>query len=45
MSNPLFCVECGGDLKHANDGYICINCNKKYPQSKAINQKKTKRIL
>ena len=29
MSNPLFCTECGGDLKHTNEGYKCLNCNKK----------------
>ena len=42
MSNPLFCTECGGDLKHTNEGYKCLNCNKKYPQAKNNNPKKQK---
>ena len=31
---PLFCAECGGELKPVNDGYKCMNCGKKYPQVK-----------
>ena len=45
MSNPLFCAECGGDLKHTKNGYKCLNCDKKYPQSKDNNHKKQKKIL
>lgn len=43
MSNPLFCTECGGDLKITNNGYKCLNCNKNYPKSKDNNQKKQKK--
>lgn len=30
----LFCAKCGGELKHVNDGYKCVDCGKKYPQVK-----------
>ena len=39
MSNPLFCAECGGDLKSINEGYKCLKCNKKYHKAKNDNQK------
>lgn len=42
MSKPLFCAECGGDLKTTNNGYICLNCNKKYAKSKYNKPKKQK---
>lgn len=41
MSNPLFCAECGGDLKSTDNGYECLNCDKKYPQIRNDNKKKT----
>ncbi len=40
MSNPLFCVKCGGELKLGSDGYKCLNCDKMYPLSKDNSQKK-----
>ncbi len=42
MSNPLFCAECGGDLKHVNKGYKCLNCGKKYSRMKYNNEKEKK---
>lgn len=37
----LFCVKCGGDLKHFNEGYKCIKCGKEYPPAKC-NHKENK---
>ncbi len=40
MSNPLFCAECGGELKHVNDGYKCTSCGKKYLGVKCNNKER-----
>ncbi len=30
----LFCAKCGGELKHASEGYKCVKCGKEYPPIK-----------
>jgi hypothetical protein len=30
----LFCVKCGGELRHFNEGYKCKKCGKEYSPAK-----------